>query len=256
MWGRLPDRNQLMSDPVLLGWNVSGAISLFLPLFIMVVARCVNVDEDGEGNNDNNNNNNNNNDNENNNGHWWNRWYNNRNNGEGGDGDGEQGSGDRTPWWWWGGREEGEPEDEGKGALVFVYIWMWFLFASLVLYGNFVFRRGSDYGGLQGALIMFTNLALIAMILITGLGAIETEGRELEEKGWYGQLSVCIFLTCLYWVINGIVFCTLLRKRNMNNNSHSNNYYGTGSDGLVHEQPSTFDRFMAAWDPPKKTGDV
>jgi hypothetical protein len=179
----------------------------------MVIARCVNVG-DGEDNDDNNNNNNNNN-NGNNNGHWWQWWGNNNNNNQNGDQDG--GSQDnQVPWWWFSGQQEQGSEDEGKGALIFVYIWVCLLFVSLVLYGNFVFRRNSEFEGLQGSLIMFTNLALMIFVMVAGLGAIEVEGRDLEETGWYGQFSVCVFLTCLFWIIYGIVFAIMLRKRNMN----------------------------------------
>ena len=213
MYG-MPSKHQLTTDPVLIGWNASAVASLFLPLLIMIIARCVNVgDEDGNG--DNNNNNDDNQDGNNNQGSWWKFWGNNNNNNN----NGEQGGGsqdNQVPWWWFSASRERDPEDEGKGALIFVYIWSCLLFLSLVLYGNFVVRRNSEFEGLQAALIMSTNLAFMVMIMVAGLGAIRIEGRELEETGWYGQFSVCIFLTCLFWMINGIAFTVLLRKRNMN----------------------------------------
>ena len=39
------------------------------------------------------------------------------------------------------------------------------------------------------------------MVLIGGLDAVKSEGREIEETGWYGQTSVLLFLTCLFGMI-------------------------------------------------------
>jgi hypothetical protein len=108
-----------------------------------------------------------------------------------------------------------------------------------------------------GALLLFINLALMVMILVAGLGAIETEdGPAMEENGWYGQLSVCIFFTCLLWSLHGIFFAYWLRKRNLaayeheaaaycddnnqDNNNNNNNIMGQipyvpwGGDGSDH----------------------
>lgn len=54
--------------------------------------------------------------------------------------------------------------------------------------------------------ISFVNYAFIVMVLIGGLDAVKTEGREIEETGWYGQTSVLLFLTCLFGMIKSIVF--------------------------------------------------
>ena len=70
-------------------------------------------------------------------------------------------------------------------------------------------------------------LNLMILVLVTGLGGIEVEGREIEETGWYGQFSVCIFFTCLFWVIHGLVFIWLLRRRCMSNYGRSEGIFGS-----------------------------
>ncbi|CAB9506263.1 expressed unknown protein [Seminavis robusta] len=195
----IPSSSELKSDSFLMGWNVAAAATVLLPLLIMTVARSTHVGEGG-GDNDNNNNNNNNN---NANGNWW-------------GGNNEQGSGDQTPWWWFGGNGASgdEEEPQGRGSVIFVYVYATALFLAMILHGNFVLGRNADFGALQGALFVFTHLAFLTLILVAGLGAIQTEeGRELEEHGWYGQFSVCVFLTTFFWTLHGIVFGCLLRQR-------------------------------------------
>lgn len=225
----MPSKHQLTTDPLLIGWNGSALTSLLLPLIIMVIARCVNVREDDENGNNNDDNNN-----DGSNRSWWKFWGGNNNNNNEDNGGGSQDA--NIPWWWFSGRER-DPEDEGRGALIFVYIWSWLLFLSLVLYGNIVFQRGSDFEGLQGALIMFANLAFMCLVLVAGLGAIRVEGRELEETGWYGQFSVCLFLTCLFWLIDGLVFTMLLRKPNKD--TRTNNERKPGVFGLFKADKET-----------------
>jgi hypothetical protein len=61
---------------------------------------------------------------------------------------------------------------------------------------------------------MFINLTLVVMILVAG--SIEMDGGpEIDENGWYGQFSVCVFLTCLLWTLHGMFFAHGLRQRNM-----------------------------------------
>lgn len=105
----------------------------------------------------------------------------------------------------------------------------------------------------SGALLLFINLALVAMVLVAGLGAIETDGGpEIDENGWYGQFSVCICFTCLLWTLHGIFFAYWLRKRNLaaheaeaeaacDKNKNDNNlgqipyvHWGGGSDQANH----------------------
>ena len=240
----IPSWNELKANSFLLSWNASAIGTVLLPLLIMTVSRLVHSNaEEGSGDN--------NNDNNQDNVGFWYRWFHRNDNNQ----DGEQEQGDQEqdneiPWWWWGGRNGSvDPEMEGKGSLIFVYMYTLGLFIFLTLYGNYVFRRGSDYGPFQGAMIMFINMALVILVLLAGLDAIETEGGpELEEDGWYGQFSVCIFLTCLLWMVHGIVFVYWLRQRilaahaNNNNTSSPNSpgmYFHWGGTEEAQKRPST-----------------
>jgi len=214
MTGLLPSIQEMRADPVLLGWNVSAAVSLLWPLFMLTIARIAYVGENDD------NNDNNNYDENGNRRRWWQWGSGNNNNDDGNNND--QRSGDEIPWWYfWGGERRGEPESEGRGALIFVYLWSSLLFVGLVLYGNYVFRRNNEFEGLQGALFMHTNFAFLCLILVLGLGAVNFEGREIEDHGWLGQFSVCVFFTMLFWFLRGIVFTILLRRRNIE--AHANN---------------------------------
>ncbi|CAB9506063.1 expressed unknown protein [Seminavis robusta] len=219
----LPSFSELKGNSFLLGWNVGAAATVLLPLLILTISRHTHYNANGNNNDDGGNGDGYRNS-------WW-RWGNRCD----GDGNCEQGSNDQTPWWWFGGGSR-DPEDEGKGSLIFVYVYATALFVALTLYGNFVFRRNSDFGALQGALLMFTNLAFLAMILVAGLGVETDGGRDLEENGWYGQFSVCVFLTTLFWTIFGIVFVCLLRRNaaraasSSTSSSGQNGYYVDWSD--------------------------
>lgn len=136
---------ELGSDWFVLGWNVSAATTVLLPLLMLTISRLVHWDADN-GNGDNDNGDDNNNNNNNNSGSWW-HWGNSNNNGQV-----EEGSNDNAiPWWWFGGRHGSvDSADRAKGSLIFVYIYSMGLFVILTLYGSFVLRRGSEYGPLQG----------------------------------------------------------------------------------------------------------
>ena len=228
--------HDVKADPLWLGWNIGALVSFGLPLMVMTIARLVGGADEEEEQQDNNNQddayNYNNNNNNNNGNHWWNQWsnnnsYNNNN---------QNGSQDEaaTPWWWfWGEEGGGSPDAARQGSLRFAHVWSIGVFVALVVYGNYVFRKqlrlastgntsptaqlqtAASLGMLQGALVIFLNLAFLTLILIAGLGeAIEMDGPEVEENGgWYGQLGVCVFLTNLSWLVWGGVFLYLLKRR-------------------------------------------
>lgn len=232
----------------LFGWFASAAVTVFLPLLIFMIARLT-YDPyqygDGEQQDENDQN-----------GNysycsWWNfrcknryRNYRNNNNNNSGDGQGEQ---DQTPWWWlWG--EEGEGrrrEDEGRGALLFIYIWSLLVFAGILFYGFQVLRRGllATHGAaLMAVLIIFGNMSFLSMIFLGGLeGGVGTEGRELEEEGFYGQIPVLMFLTNLFWTIFCTVYVFLLRHQIRHANV-TKLEYGTENEQstdyqLTHDEP-------------------
>lgn len=122
----------------------------------------------------------------------------------------------------WGQEQEGQdPEDVGKGSILFVYVWMLVSIAVVIYLGNTVYAKNNNGAnaavgkleGLRWALVGFANVCLITMVLLVGLEAIEIEGRELEEDGFYGQTPVLLFLTCFFGLIQSIVFIGWTAKR-------------------------------------------
>lgn len=115
---------------------------------------------------------------------------------------------------WGDDRENGNPEEEeGKGSVLFVYIWTLLLIAGLLYLGNTTNMAAPKLNAFRWALIGFLNYCLVVMVLLGGLEAIEVDGRELEEDGWYGQTSVLLFLTCLFNMILALVFISWSGKR-------------------------------------------
>lgn len=104
-------------------------------------------------------------------------------------------------------------EEEGsRGVLVFIYIWTILSLLALGVFGNRFVVQG-NYSPLRGIMSSFINYAFIVMVLVSGLGAIQNEGREIEETGWYGQLSVLVFLTCLFGLVKCLVFHVWLYRK-------------------------------------------
>lgn len=118
-----------------------------------------------------------------------------------------------APVWWMGTGRSLYPEQEIRVGIILSYIYILLVFAGLTRYGNFVIRRETTFETLQAALLMFSNLAVAVMFLVAGTGIVETEQQELQATGWYGQLSVCIYLTCFFWFFHGLVWSWMLVDR-------------------------------------------
>lgn len=85
---------------------------------------------------------------------------------------------------------------------------------TMTLYGNNLLAQGSmSLPQLQWALIGFGNTCFLVCVLIAGLDAIQIEGREIEETGFYGQTAVLVFLTCLFGIVYSILFSCWIRRR-------------------------------------------
>jgi len=190
---------------------------MLIPLIVMGVARRQvairnQYDQDGNQRNDENNNNN---QYYNNNCKWyqWNCNNNYNNYDENGQQQQQQEEDEfRAPWWWfWGDNEEArrrrDEMNQASPALIFTYVWTLVLFLVLLYFGYRETRNGSDLFRVTTALVVFANLCFIVMILLGGLeGGVQTEGRELEEQGFYGQFGVMMFLTLLFWMIWSCVY--------------------------------------------------
>jgi magnesium-transporting ATPase (P-type) len=114
---------------------------------------------------------------------------------------------------WGENREEQDPEQAGNGAVLFVYVWLLVSIAALIYVGNSTGNESNKLEGMRWALVGFANVCLTTMVLLVGLEAIEVEGRELEEDGFYGQTSVLLFLTCVFGLIQSVVFIGWTGKR-------------------------------------------
>lgn len=105
------------------------------------------------------------------------------------------------------------PDDEqGFGTIVFVYLWTIGSLITLAVIGNRLVQKG-HYDGLRWMFFSFINSAFIIMVMLGGLDAIKSEGREIEETGWYGQTSVLLFLTCMFGMVKAISFQFWLYRR-------------------------------------------
>jgi hypothetical protein len=202
-------------------WLIGGALSVFVPLkqwnkendrYYRYYGQ-YNQNDDQNGNDDQNNNNNNNNGDD----YYYQacKWYQwsckatqyNYNNGDG--------NNDEVPLpvWWiatFGGvdeeeRREQEENAETPGALKFVYVWSLLIFVGILLYGVFVvLKRRRQPSGLLAALFIFTNYAILSMLMLAS-GVISDEGRQLENTGFYGQFGVLMFLTYFWFALFGVI---------------------------------------------------
>ena len=114
----------------------------------------------------------------------------------------------------WGEREgQGNPEEEGKGALLFVYIWTLVIFAGLAYLGNTTGMAVNKLESMRWILLGFANYCFVIIVLLIALEGVESEGREMEETGFYGQTAVLLLMTCIFAMIQSIVFVSWTTKR-------------------------------------------
>jgi hypothetical protein len=123
-----------------------------------------------------------------------------------------------TPWWWFFASEEDqrrrEESQSNNPALVLVYFWMLLLLTALVWFGYRQLSRGSDLHRVSVALAVFANFSLMTVFLIGGLeGGVQTEGRELEEQGFYSQFGVMMILTNLLYFLFSTAYAVLFMLR-------------------------------------------
>ena len=98
--------------------------------------------------------------------------------------------------------------------MLFVYLWTLMFFAGLVYAGNTTGMTVNKLQGLRWALLGFSNYCFVTIVLLIGLeGGIETEGREIEEDGFYGQRAVLLLVTCMFALVQSIAFVSWTTKR-------------------------------------------
>lgn len=110
-----------------------------------------------------------------------------------------------VPWWWFFADEETRRRRDESGSnnpsLVFAYVWSLTLFLAILYFGHRELRNGSDLYRVVACLAVFANMAFLTMFLIGGLEGVKTQGRELEERGFYSQFPVLLFMTNFCWLL-------------------------------------------------------
>lgn len=94
---------------------------------------------------------------------------------------------------------------EQPGSLKFVYIWQIVMFAVIGYYGLKVINQNRSPTGLIIALLVWANFAFLSMWLMAD-GSIATEGQVVKRMGFYGQMSVLIFMTNFWYFVHGLAF--------------------------------------------------
>jgi len=162
-------------NPSQIGWNVTAAFAVLLPLFMFMVSRVVfnrrqmefydNGDDEGEDNNEDD---------------------------DDGAEDGDDGEG-RMLWSSW---NDPDYDGPGKGVIIFVYLWSLLMFLGLVWYGNGVLSGDRDskknlkkaLAVLLTALLMFANLAFLILVLLLLLNNDDSNGGGFWN-GIFGSVS-------------------------------------------------------------------
>lgn len=102
-------------------------------------------------------------------------------------------------------RQEMQDNLEQPGSLKFVYVWQILMFAVIGWYGLKVIHQNRNPSGLIVALLVWANFAFISMWLMAD-GSIVTDGQLVKRSGFYGQMSVLIFMSNFWYFIHGLAF--------------------------------------------------
>jgi hypothetical protein len=102
-------------------------------------------------------------------------------------------------------RQEMEDGREQPGSLKFVYAWQALVFFGIVWYGLTVIRQHRNPTGLIIALFVWANFAFLSMWLMAD-GSIVTDGQRVKRYGFYGQMSVLIFMSNFWYLLHGFAF--------------------------------------------------
>ncbi len=101
---------------------------------------------------------------------------------------------------------------ESPGSLKFVYIWQILMFIVIGIYGLKVIRENRNPTGLMIALLVWANFAFLSMWLMAD-GSIVTDGETVKRMGFYGQISVLIFMTNFWYFLHGMAFVVVFWLR-------------------------------------------
>jgi hypothetical protein len=102
-------------------------------------------------------------------------------------------------------KAELEQEAQTHVLMTFLYVWTILLVIILAIFVNRNFNLGR-LKSVRWFLLAFLNYALICSAMIGGIPQlIKDGGEELEDIGWYGQMSVLTFLSCVSEMISSLV---------------------------------------------------
>lgn len=145
------------------------------------------------------------------------------------------------PWWWpWSEDERRrEAEDMASPTLVVIYLWTLLMVGGILFYAYKTVKDLRDMVGLAVSLLMLANFAFISCLYLGSLeGAVQDDGRVIEEQGFYGQFGVLLYLTNLFATIFGVAWFFIIRS--MVNDQHTTKVNVTPSDYMPaeYEAPS------------------
>jgi len=102
-------------------------------------------------------------------------------------------------------REMMQKNLQQPASLKFVYVWQILMFAVIGWYGLKVIRENRNPQGLIVALLVWANFAFLSMWLMAD-GSIVTDGEQVQRTGFYGQMSVLIFMSNFWYFLHGLAY--------------------------------------------------
>jgi hypothetical protein len=138
----------------------------------------------------------------------------------------------------WGEQDPHNEDEGGDGTMLFVYIWTLVALAGMVYLGNTTGMTVDKLHAFRLALIGFANSCFITMVLIGGLHVIQSEGPEVEEDGWYGQIAVLLLLTTAFGLAQSVAFITWAGKRIKKMSAAAIEDKADGYVNVVYESPA------------------
>lgn len=109
-------------------------------------------------------------------------------------------------------QQEMEANLEQPGSLKFVYVWQLLMFVVIGWYGMLVIRQNRNPTGLIVALVVWANFSFLSMWLMAD-GGIVTDGEQVKRSGFYGQISVLIFMSNFWYFLHGLAFVVVFWLR-------------------------------------------
>ena len=106
-------------------------------------------------------------------------------------------------------RQELQEAGVSSGPMRFVYVWQILTFVVILAYGFLVLKQDRPVTGLTIALVVYANMCFMSMWWLADASII-TDTELVQTTGFYGQLSVLMFITNAAYVLFGLVHTGLL----------------------------------------------